>query len=91
METGRTFRSLEEPPNYYGTHVTVALGAILLPVAALVTFTFLDWFVAFLIVLLSLATSGSVFAISAYLGKDDPFWPEAGLVHLLEEKDYLDV
>ena len=35
METGRTFKSLEEPPNYFGCHIQIALIAILMPVAAL--------------------------------------------------------
>jgi hypothetical protein len=91
MKAGRTFKSLEEPANYYGTHVTVALGAILLPVASLLGFLWLDWLIAFGVVAGSLALSGAVFAIGAWLGKDDPYWPEAGLVHLLEEQDYLDV
>jgi hypothetical protein len=91
MEAGRTYKSLEEPANYYGTHVTVALAAILLPVASLLGFLWLDWLVAFLVVVAALTTSTGVFAVGAWLGKDDPFWPEAGLVHLLEEKDYLDV
>lgn len=91
MEAARTYKSLEEPPNYYGTHVKVALAAILLPVASLLGFLWLNWVVALFVVLGALALSGAVFGIGAWLGRDDPFWPEAGLVHLLEEQDYLDV
>lgn len=91
MEVGRTFRSLEEPANYFGTHVNVALMCILLPVAALLTFLWMDWLKAMLVVLGALSLSSIIFAIGAWLGKDDPYWPEAGMVHLMEEKDYLDV
>lgn len=91
MEAGRTFKSLEEPANYFGTHVNVALAAILLPVASLLGFLWLNWLVALLVVLGAMILSATVFGIGAWLGKDDPFWPSAGLVHLLEERDYLDV
>lgn len=91
MVAGRTYKSLEEPANYYGTHVSVALAAILLPVASLLGFLWLSWLTALLVVMGALCLSAAVFGLGAWLGRDDPFWPEAGLVHLLEEKDYLDV
>jgi hypothetical protein len=91
MEPGRSYRSLEEPANYFGCHVTVALAAILLPVAALLTFLWLPWFAALACVLAALGLSAGVFAVGAWLGKSDPFWPEAGLTHLIDEEDYLDV
>ena len=91
MEPGRSYRSLEEPANYFGCHVTVALAAILLPVAALLTFLWLNWLASLLVVLGAMGLSAAAFAVGAWLGKDDPFWPEAGLTHLLDEEDYLDV
>jgi hypothetical protein len=91
MEPGRSYRSLEEPANYAGCHVNVALGAILLPVAALLSFLWLPWLLALLVVLCAMGLSAIVFAVGSWLGKDDPYWPEAGLTHLLDEEDYLDV
>ena len=43
MEAGRTYKSLEVPPNYFGCHIHVALIAILMPVAALLGALFLVW------------------------------------------------
>lgn len=91
METGRTFKSLEVPPNYFGCHIHVALVAILLPVASLLGFLFLNWLVATLLVMSALAISGTVFAVSAWLGSTDPFWVEGGQRQLLDEELYLDV
>ena len=91
MEVGRTFKSLEEPPNYFGCHIVVALVAILLPVFTLLGFLFLNWIVAAMIVLSALGISGCIFAIGAWLGKNDPFWVEGGQRHLLDERNFLDV
>jgi len=91
METGRTFRSLEEPPNYFGCHIQIALIAILMPVAAMLGFLFLNWLVALLVVLSVLGVSAVIFGIGTWLGRGDPFWVEAGQRHLLDEEHYLDV
>lgn len=91
MEPGRSYRSLEEPANYFGCHVNVALGAILLPVATLLAFLWLHWLAALLVFLGAMGISAVIFAAGAWFGKDDPFWPDAGLVHLFDEEDYLDV
>lgn len=91
MEIGRTFKSLEEPPNYFGCHYLVALISILLPVFTLLGFLFLNWLVAALLVVGALTVSGLIFAIGAWLGKADPFWVEGGQRHLLDERNFLDV
>jgi hypothetical protein len=91
METGRTFKSLEEPPNYFGCHIHIALTAILMPVTALLGFLFLNWLVALLVVLSALGVSAVIFGIGAWLGRSDPFWVEGGQRHLLDEEHYLDV
>lgn len=91
MNVGHTFRSLEEPPNYFGCHIHVALACILLPVFVLLGFLFLDLWVASLLVVGSMAFSASVFMIGAYLGRSDPYWVEGGQQHMLEEEKYLDV
>jgi hypothetical protein len=91
MEIGRTFKSLEVPPNYFGCHIHLALVSILMPVSTLLGFLFLPWMAASLIVLSALACSGALFGIGAWLGTKDPFWVEGGQRHLLDETDYLDV
>lgn len=91
MEAGHTFKSLEEPPNYFGCHIHVALIAILMPVVALLGFLFLDWLAALLLVVVALALAALMFGIGAWLGRADPFWVEGGQQHLLEEENYLDV
>ena len=91
METGRTYKSLEVPPNYFGCHIHVALIAILTPVAALLGFLFLPWLAALLLVLGALALSAAIFGIGAWLGRADPFWVEGGQRHPLDEESYLDV
>ena len=44
-----------------------------------------------LLVVTALAFAGVIFGIGAWLGKDDPFWVEAGQRQLLDEELYLDV
>jgi hypothetical protein len=91
METGRTFKSLEVPPNYFGCHIHIALISILMPVTALLGFLFLNWLIALLVVVSALGLSAAIFAIGAWLGRADPFWVEGGQRHLLDEEHYLDV
>lgn len=91
MNVGHTFRSLEEPPNYFGCHIHVALVCIISPVFVMMGFLILDIWVAVLLVVGSMAFSASVFMIGAYLGRSDPYWVEGGQQHLLEEENYLDV
>lgn len=91
MERGRTFKSLEVPPSYFGCHIQLALIAILMPVCASMCFLFLHWAIATVIVLFALAVSGALFRTGAVLGRVDPFWVEGGQRHLFEETDYLDV
>ncbi|QQP94023.1 hypothetical protein IGS68_34845 (plasmid) [Skermanella sp. TT6] len=91
MEAGRTYKSLEVPPNYFGCHIHVALIAILMPVAALLGFLFLDWLTALLLVLSALGSSATVFSLGAWFGREDPYWVEGGQRHLLDEEHYLDV
>lgn len=91
MEIGRTFKSLEEPPNYFGCHIHVALFAILLPVASLLGFLFLHWLMAITVLVAALSMSAVIFGVSAWLGKTDPFWVEGGQRHLLDERNFLDV
>lgn len=91
METGRTFKSLEEPPNYFGCHIHAAFIAILTPVVSLLGFLFLNWLVALLFLVTAMAFSATIFGVSAWLGKGDPFWVEAGQRQLLDEELYLDV
>ncbi len=91
MEAGRTFKSLEEPPNYFGCHIHVALICIIFPVFVLLGFLFLDILPAVLMEVGALAVSGTVFGIGAWLGREDPYWVEGGQNHLLDEEPYLDV
>lgn len=91
MDTGRTFKSLEEPPNYFGCHIYVAFFAILMPVSSLLGFLFLHWLAAILVLLAAMAISAVIFGVSAWLGKTDPFWVEGGQRHLLDERNFLDV
>lgn len=91
MKIGHTFRSLEEPPNYFGCHIHVALFCIILPVFMMMGFLMFDIWQSLLLVIGSMAFSSAVFVIGAYLGRSDPYWVEGGQQHLLEEENYLDV
>lgn len=91
MVVGHTYKSLEVPANYFGCHVSIALFVIVIPFAALLGFLFLNWLVALLTVLGSMALAATIFSIGAWLGTSDPFWVEAGQRHLLDEEPYLDV
>jgi hypothetical protein len=91
MEIGRTFKSLEEPPNYFGCHISMAMLAILLPVFTLLGFLFLNWLTALLLLVGTMCVSAAIFGIGSWLGKNDPFWVEGGQRHLLDERNFLDV
>lgn len=89
----RTFKSLETPAHYFGCHASIALVALLLPVASFLSFILMpdQTLSAILIVISAIALSGAIFKVGSYLGSLDPFWVEGGFRHLTQEKDYLDV
>jgi hypothetical protein len=87
----RSYKSLERPAEYFGCHINIGIASIMTIMLSALSFAFAGFVNGLMIFLAGIFLAGIMVKIGRKLSREDPYWPDAFVRHLMDEDDYLDV